>query len=146
MNRSYSKNSSLLGDMPSKYATTSNVRCDENIMTSHVRHSEQGLSSLIALVRTAVMRLNKGPFKCYVTLFSRKLDPHPPPRNANNVEYYTFVTLFFGKLDTPPHPHLRYITLEWPPRAGSTLYKDVGIITKSGKSVSFPRSAAVNQG
>ena len=46
----------------------------------------------------------KGPFKCYVTLFSGKLDPHPPPRNANNVEYYTFVTLFFGKLDTPPPP------------------------------------------
>ena len=48
--------------------------------------------------------ITKGPFKCYVTLFSGKLDPHPPPRNANNVEYYTFVTLFFGKLDTPPPP------------------------------------------
>ena len=30
--------------MPSKYATTSNVPCDENNddMTSHVRHSERG--------------------------------------------------------------------------------------------------------
>ena len=54
-----------------------------------------------------------GPFKCYVTLFSWKLDPHPPPRNANNIEHYTFVTLFSRKSDTP-HPHLRYVTLEWP--------------------------------
>ena len=48
-----------------------------------------------------------------VTLFFWKLDPHPPPRNANNIEYYTFVTLFSRKSDTP-HPHLRYVTLEWP--------------------------------
>ena len=54
-----------------------------------------------------------GSFKCYVTLFSWKLDPHPPPRNANNVEPYTFVTFSSGKCDTP-HPHLRYVTLEWP--------------------------------
>ena len=26
--------------------------------------------------------MRKGPFKCYVTLFSREFDPHPPPRNA----------------------------------------------------------------
>ena len=45
-----------------------------------------------------------GPFKCYVTLFSREFDPHPPPCNANNVEPYTFVTLFSGKADTPPQP------------------------------------------
>ena len=56
----------------------------------------------------------KGPFKCYVTLFFWKLDPHPPPRNANNIEHYTFVTLFSRKSDTPSHPHLRYVTLEWP--------------------------------
>ena len=42
-----------------------------------------------------------------------KLDPHTPPRNANNIEPYTFVTLFSGKFDTP-HPHLHYVTLEWP--------------------------------
>ena len=42
-----------------------------------------------------------------------KLDPHAPPRNANNVEPYTFVMLFPRKCDTP-HPHLRYVTLEWP--------------------------------
>ena len=57
---------------------------------------------------------NKGPFKCYVTLFIWKLDPDPPPRNANNIEAYTFVTLISGKSDTP-HPHLRYVILEWPP-------------------------------
>ena len=43
----------------------------------------------------------KGPFKCYVTLFSREFDTHPPPHNANNVEPYTFVTVFSGKADTP---------------------------------------------
>ncbi len=48
------------------------------------------------------------------TLFSWKFDPHPPPRNANNVEPYIFVTLFSVKADTPPHPQLRYVTLEWP--------------------------------
>ena len=55
-----------------------------------------------------------GPFKCYVMLFFWKLDPHPPPRNANNIEHYTFVMLF-PENQTPPHPHLRYVTLEWPP-------------------------------
>ena len=54
-----------------------------------------------------------GPFKCYITLFFWKLDPHPPLRNANNIEHYTFITLFSRKSDTP-HPHLRYVTLEWP--------------------------------
>ena len=34
-------------------------------------------------------------------LFFWKLDPHPPPRNANNIENYTFVMLFPGKVDTP---------------------------------------------
>ena len=61
------------------------------------------------VMKTCVM----GPFKCYVTLFFWKLDPHPPPRNANNIEHYTFVTLFSRKSHTP-HPHLRYVTLEWP--------------------------------
>ena len=55
-----------------------------------------------------------GPFKCYVTLFFWKLDPHPPPHNANNIEPYTFVMLFL--CDTHPHPHLRYVTREWPLR------------------------------
>ena len=43
-----------------------------------------------------------------------QIGPHPPPRKANNIEHYTFVTLFSGKSNTPPHPHLRYVTLEWP--------------------------------
>ena len=55
----------------------------------------------------------KGAFKCYVTLFPRKLDPHPPPRNANNIVPYTFVTLFSRKCDNP-HRHLRYVTFESP--------------------------------
>ena len=42
-----------------------------------------------------------------------EIGPPPPPRNANNIEHYTFVTLFSRKSDTP-HPHLRYLTLEWP--------------------------------
>ena len=54
-----------------------------------------------------------GPFKCYVTLFFWKLDPHPPPRNANNIEYYTFVTLSSRKSETPPPPSALRNT-EWP--------------------------------
>ena len=42
--------------------------------------------------------------------FSWKLDLHPPPHNANDVEPYTFVTLFPRKC----RPHLHYVTLEWP--------------------------------
>ena len=57
--------------------------------------------------------ITKGPFKCYVTLFFWKVDPHPPPRSANNIEHHTFVTLFSRKSDTPP-PYLRYVTLERP--------------------------------
>ena len=47
------------------------------------------------------------------TLFFGKVDPHPPHRNANNIEPYTFVTLFPENL-RHPHPHLHYVTLEWP--------------------------------
>ena len=39
--------------------------------------------------------------KCYVTLFSWTLDPHPPPRNTNNVDSYTSVTLFPSKILHP---------------------------------------------
>ena len=36
--------------------------------------------------------------------FLWRFDPHPPPRNANNVELYTFVMLFSVVVDTPtPH-------------------------------------------
>ena len=45
--------------------------------------------------------------------FSGEFDPHPPHRNANNVEPYTFVTLFSGKA-VIPHPPWHYVTLEWP--------------------------------
>ena len=41
-------------NMPPKNATTSNVRYDGNMcsdVTSHVRHSEKGMPSLIALFR-----------------------------------------------------------------------------------------------
>ena len=41
-----------------------------------------------------------------VTLFSWNLNPHPPPRNHNNVEAYTFITIFSGKLDTPHPPYV----------------------------------------
>ena len=40
----------------------------------------------------------KGPFKCYIMLVSRKFDPHPPPRNANNIEQCTFIMLFPRKM------------------------------------------------
>ena len=61
---------------------------------------------------------NFGAIQVLRNAFFWKLNPHLPPRNANNIEPYTFVTLFTGKFDTPP-PQLicvvlRYITLEWP--------------------------------
>ena len=37
----------------------------------------------------------------FMPLFFWKLDLHPPPRNANNIEHYTFVTPFSRKSDTP---------------------------------------------
>ena len=45
-------------------------------------------------------------------LFSWKWDPHPPPRNANNIEHYTFVAFFSRKSD--PTPIWVTETLEWP--------------------------------
>ena len=45
-----------------------------------------------------------GAIQVLLNLFFWKLDPHPPPRNANNIEPYTFVTLSPGKTDTP-HLH-----------------------------------------
>ena len=54
-----------------------------------------------------------GPFKCYVTLSPSKFEPHPPPRNADNVELYTFVALFPEKAE-PTHPPPHCVTLERP--------------------------------
>ena len=49
-----------------------------------------------------------GAIQVFRNAFSRECDPHPPPRNANNVEPYTVVTLFSGKADThPPRTALR---------------------------------------
>ena len=31
-----------------------------------------------------------------------KMDPHPPPRNANNIEPYTFVTFLPENVAPPP--------------------------------------------
>ena len=50
----------------------------------------------------------RGPFKCYVTLFSWKNDTHHP------LIRLTFVTRFPGKFDTHPYLPLHYVTLEWP--------------------------------
>ena len=36
-----------------------------------------------------------------------QFDPHPPPRNANNIELYMFVTLFSGNLTHPTPTALR---------------------------------------
>ena len=45
--------------------------------------------------------------------FSWEFDPHPPPRNANNVEPYTFVMLFSGKADTPPRQPPTPLRTDW---------------------------------
>ena len=59
---------------------------------------------LLYWIFTPPPNIEKRPFKCYVTLVSREFDPHPPPRNANNIESYTFITLFSEKADTPSPP------------------------------------------
>ena len=41
--------------------------------------------SVVTFRSNAGSASGEGPFKCYVTLFSWKFDPHPPPRNANNI-------------------------------------------------------------
>ena len=45
--------------------------------------------------------LDKGPFKCYVTIFCWKFNTHRPPRIATNVEPYTFLKQYSRKSDTP---------------------------------------------
>ena len=60
------------------------------------------ISQVLAILQYNRFISTLGPFKCYVTLFFWKVDPHPPPRNANNIEHYTFVTIFSRKSDTPP--------------------------------------------
>ena len=73
-------------------------------VTPHI-HLNFAFSFASRLAALSLLYLfHKGPFKCYVTLFSRKLDRHPPPRNADNVEPYTFVTLFPWICDAPPPP------------------------------------------
>ena len=98
--------------------------CGFSNLSQHLRHKLQ----TPALIKVTILlidkhrfyesllnvsqNLRKGPFKCYVKLFSGKLDPHPPPRN---VEPYIFTMLFSGTLDPPQPSALRnYVTLEWP--------------------------------
>ena len=54
-----------------------------------------------------------GAIKVLRNAFFRKWDPHPLPRNANNIESYTFVTIFSGKFNTRYPSALRntWITL-----------------------------------
>ena len=66
-----------------------------------------------------MLSISLGAIQVLRNAFFGKLVPHPPPRNANNIEPYTFVTLSSGKFDTPP-PHQRYVTLEWPLRCKKT--------------------------
>ena len=56
---------------------------------SHFLDAETGEFSTSSIAVHERPLYIKGPFKCYVTLFSWKFDPHPPPRNANNVGSYT---------------------------------------------------------
>ncbi len=65
-------------------------------------------------VKFSVIKSLRGHSSVTYRNFFWKLDPHSPPRNANNIEHYTFVTLFLENL-THPYPHLRYVTLEWSP-------------------------------
>ena len=65
-----------------------------------LQQGKQRDSNNVTTVRTEGQNpVRKGPFKCYVTLFSGNLIK---PHNANNVEPYIFVTLFSGKSDTLP--------------------------------------------
>ena len=51
--------------MPSQYTTTSNVRYDENIMTSHVRHSERGSAISDCIV---IIMFSNTPAQCVLLL------------------------------------------------------------------------------
>ena len=53
------------------------------------------------LSRYNAMSCSIGAIQVLRNAFFLKLDPHPTPRNANNIEPYTFVTLFSRKLNTP---------------------------------------------
>ena len=53
------------------------------------------------LSRYNAMSCSIGAIQVLRNAFFLKLDPHPTPRNANNIEPYTFVTLFPRKLNTP---------------------------------------------
>ena len=62
--------------------------------------------------RLVFLKCSKGAIQVLVTLFSGNRTPHPPPRNANNVEPFLHLrNAFFRKIGNP-HPH--YVILEWP--------------------------------
>ena len=65
-------------------------------------------------IKITDMKSKLGGHSSVTYRFFLEIGPPPTPHNANNIEHYTFVTLFSRKSDTP-HPHLRYVTLEWPP-------------------------------
>ena len=66
----------------------------------------------LAMFFIQVVLLTWMQIKVLRNVFFWKLDRHPPPRNANNIEPYTFAT-FFPENVTPPPPHLRYAPLPW---------------------------------
>ena len=83
-------------------------RCRAGLVDAHSTNPVRHLLAFRLQLHGPEADRTKGPFKCYVTLLFWKLDPHPPPRNANNTEHYTFVTLFSRNSDTlPPLSALR---------------------------------------
>ena len=71
--------------------------------------------STLSLNFKQIMYIRFGAIQVLRNAIFLEIGPPPTPRNANNIENYTFVTLFPENQTPPPrHPHLRYITLEWP--------------------------------
>ena len=69
----------------------------------------QNIKNLYYVTKPEIYNILKGAIQVlrnaffWKLKFISRLDPHPPPRNANNIEPYTCVTLFSGKFETP-HP------------------------------------------
>ena len=93
---SYSRTQSLQNALQSRWSTRAAAAWPP---------CEAGSARNCSAVRPQYYHIGPTYFSTWVTFlrnaFFWKFDPHPPPRNANNVEPHTFITPFSGKAYTP---------------------------------------------